>query len=77
MTAIAHENETRPNMSPQRLVERAKSTLSPHVMASRCEWYANLPLERRADVRLWLEAWVLPDLDWAAVKLMRRKSRRA
>ncbi len=72
-TAIAHAHDTRPNMSPQRLVERAKSMLTPAVMESRCVWYANLPPQTREDVRRWLETWVLPDLDYAAVKLKRRK----
>lgn len=75
-TAIKHEHDTRPNMSAQRLVERAKSTLTPAVMQNRCDWYANLPLHTQGEVRRWLETWVLPDLDFAAVKLMRRKVKR-
>lgn len=73
MANIAHEHDTRSNMSPQRLVERAKSTITPATMNERCEWYRALSLHQQNQVRLWLETWVLPDLDYAAVKLKRRK----
>lgn len=73
MTTIAHEHDCRPNMSPQRLVERAKSRLTPAMMFDRCGWFREINSEQQRQARLWLETWVLPDLDYAAVKLMRRK----
>lgn len=76
MAAIAHEQEIGSNMSPQRLWERVKSRLDPVTMHHRCAWYQKLSPDARREVDLWMKTWVLPDLDWASVKLMRRKVKR-